>query len=81
MLAMATTWHTQNSRSCLVCEPERVRAGRTLHTTTIRNEHAYYCCIAQLLEFHSLPMPPARALFVVGTTARARIAQLMATAD
>ena len=29
---------------------ECVRRGRTLHTTTIRNEHAYYCCVAQLLK-------------------------------
>ena len=29
---------------------ECVRRGRTLHTATIRNEHAYYCCVAQLLE-------------------------------
>lgn len=28
---------------------ETVRRGHLLHTTTVRNEHAYYCCIAQLL--------------------------------
>uniref|UniRef100_A0A7S3DFI8 Uncharacterized protein n=1 Tax=Palpitomonas bilix TaxID=652834 RepID=A0A7S3DFI8_9EUKA len=32
---------------------EPARRGLPLHTTTIKNEHAYYCCIAQLLE--SLP--------------------------
>jgi hypothetical protein len=32
--------------------PEPVREGRELHTTTIRNEHAYYCCIAQLMGYH-----------------------------
>lgn len=30
-------------------EPLRRRSKTALHTTTIRNEHAYYCCIAQLL--------------------------------
>ncbi|EQC36809.1 hypothetical protein, variant [Saprolegnia diclina VS20] len=30
-------------------EPLRVVYGHHLHQTTIRNEHAYYCCIAQLL--------------------------------
>lgn len=37
---------------CQLIEP--VRLGRDLHLTLIRNEHAYYCCIAQailLLEF------------------------------
>ncbi len=28
---------------------ERVRRGTQLHLTSIRNENAYYCCIAQLL--------------------------------
>ena len=36
----------------LVSAVETVRRGREMHTTTIRNEHAYYCCIAQLM---SLP--------------------------
>ena len=35
---------------------EGVRTRHDLHMTTIRNEQAYYCCIAQLL--CSLPPPP-----------------------
>lgn len=31
------------------------REGRPMHTTTIRNEHAYFCCINQLMSFHELP--------------------------
>jgi hypothetical protein len=31
------------------------REGRTIHTTTIRNEHAYHCCIGQLLPYHTIP--------------------------
>ncbi|OQS04843.1 hypothetical protein THRCLA_02951 [Thraustotheca clavata] len=30
-------------------EPLRMQYGHHLHQTTIRNEHAYYCCIVQLL--------------------------------
>ena len=26
---------------------EKVRAGRDLHLTAVRNEHAYFCCVAQ----------------------------------
>jgi len=38
------------------------REGRPMHTTTVRNEVAYHCCISQLLEYHKLPRdrsPPA----------------------
>jgi hypothetical protein len=35
-----------------VCFSERARRGSTLHVTTIRNENAYYCCIAQVLSYH-----------------------------
>ncbi|CAN0346304.1 unnamed protein product, partial [Hapterophycus canaliculatus] len=40
--------------SCLpqllgLIEPARLRSLIPLHKTTIRNEQAYYCCIAQLL--------------------------------
>jgi tetratricopeptide (TPR) repeat protein len=34
---------------------EEIRRGQQLHKTTVRNEHAYYCCIAQLL---SIPYSP-----------------------
>lgn len=27
-----------------------------MHTTTIRNEVAYHCCIDQLMPYHSLPL-------------------------
>ncbi|KDO32857.1 hypothetical protein SPRG_02550 [Saprolegnia parasitica CBS 223.65] len=37
-------------------EPLRVAFGHHLHQTTIRNEHAYYCCIAQLLCIQSPPL-------------------------
>jgi tetratricopeptide (TPR) repeat protein len=33
----------------LVNSIEKVRRGQNLHQTSVRNEHAYYCCIAQLL--------------------------------
>jgi hypothetical protein len=32
-----------------VVEPARRASRKELHTTTIRNEHAYYCCAAQCL--------------------------------
>ena len=31
--------------------------GRDLHLTSIRNEQAYYCCVAQLMEFVHVPLP------------------------
>ena len=34
----------------LVALIEPVRVGRKLHHTSIRNEAAYYCCVAQLME-------------------------------
>lgn len=45
---------------------EPVREGRELHTTTIRNELAYYCCIAQLMGYHKLPLKDNRPLYVAG---------------
>ncbi|CAM9849488.1 unnamed protein product, partial [Laminaria digitata] len=45
-----------------VFEPTRVRSVMPLHVTNIRNEQAYYCCIAQLLaeasRSSSSPAPP-----------------------
>jgi len=43
-----------------------VREGRELHKTSIRNEHAYYCCIAQLMAFHTLPLKKYPFLYVAG---------------
>ncbi|OQR99083.1 hypothetical protein ACHHYP_07371 [Achlya hypogyna] len=55
---------------CLV-EPVRARVGHHLHETTIRNEHAYYCCIAQLLCVTEPPLVPppvlaSEAIYVCG---------------
>ena len=45
---------------------EKARAGRELHTTSIRNEHAYYCCIKQLLGFYKPPVKLFTPFYVVG---------------
>lgn len=41
--------------------------GSNLHLTTIRNEHAYYCCIQQLVKLNK-DIPPAShpPLYVIG---------------
>eukprot|EP01105_Mastigella_eilhardi_P016429 TRINITY_DN3756_c0_g1_i1.p1 TRINITY_DN3756_c0_g1~~TRINITY_DN3756_c0_g1_i1.p1 ORF type:complete len:876 (-),score=225.18 TRINITY_DN3756_c0_g1_i1:799-3138(-) len=43
----------------LVALLEPCRERRDLHLTTIRNEQAYFSCIAKLLERHTLPYAPA----------------------
>lgn len=45
---------------------EPVRDKRDLHLTTVRNEHAYYCCIIQLMDYHSLPLPKHKPIYVAG---------------
>ncbi|KAG8457384.1 hypothetical protein KFE25_005065 [Diacronema lutheri] len=51
---------------------EPARRGRQLHLTLVRNEHAYFCTVAQLLptlrdERSQLPIPPHdRRLYVLG---------------
>mmetsp|Transcript_86982 Transcript_86982/g.130416 ORF Transcript_86982/g.130416 Transcript_86982/m.130416 type:complete len:837 (-) Transcript_86982:22-2532(-) len=50
----------------IISKVELVRSGKQLHMTTIRNEHAYYCCIAQLMPYISFPLPDHEPLFVVG---------------
>ena len=55
---------------------ETVRKHYDLHLTTIRNEHAYYCCIAQLLETllsrenraveSTGQLKPAQAIYIFG---------------
>ena len=45
---------------------EQIRQGKELHLTTIRNEHAYYCAIAQLLPFISFPLPSYEPLYMIG---------------
>merc|ERR1712000_463469 len=37
-----------------------------LHLTSIRNEHAYYCCIAQLLPYISYPLASFTPLYIIG---------------
>uniref|UniRef100_A0A6B2L5B5 Uncharacterized protein n=1 Tax=Arcella intermedia TaxID=1963864 RepID=A0A6B2L5B5_9EUKA len=44
-----------------------VREKRPMHTTTIRNEHAYYCCIDQLMVYHSnLPDKTLPYIYLAG---------------
>lgn len=47
----------------LVEKLELARFKRNLHDTTIRNEHAYFCCISQIMTYleTSLPLQPADA--------------------
>jgi tetratricopeptide (TPR) repeat protein len=41
--------------SLIACiEAARLTSSKPLHNTTIRNEHAYYCCVAQLKAAHCL---------------------------
>ncbi|CEP00870.1 hypothetical protein PBRA_008182 [Plasmodiophora brassicae] len=48
----------------MIAVVETVRP-RGLHTTTIRNEHAYYCCVVQLLHSMTVPLAPAQRRFHV----------------
>jgi hypothetical protein len=41
----------------LVTVIEPLRRGRRLHLTTVRNEHAYYCCVAQVVRDLTYPLP------------------------
>ena len=50
----------------LVALIEPARQSKELHLTSIRNENAYYCCIAQLLPAISVPLSSAAPIFVVG---------------
>jgi hypothetical protein len=54
------------------CVSEKVRRGTTLHVTSIRNEAAYYCCIAQVVEYlqsgvRGLPSPGQDHVFLPGS--------------
>lgn len=44
------------------------REGREIHTTSIRNEHAYNCCIAQLMVYHTIPnnLKEKKRIYVAG---------------
>lgn len=55
----------------LIALLEPIRVARELHRTTIRNEQAYYACIAQLLTIDAPPLwvlPPSseRDIYVCG---------------
>jgi hypothetical protein len=46
---------------------DRCRRGYDMHTTIIRNEHAYYCCATQLLEYLPRPVPlHFKPIYMVG---------------
>ena len=45
---------------------ESARKVKDLHLTRVRNENAYYCCIAQLMTSMPLPLPTLPPLYVVG---------------
>jgi hypothetical protein len=46
---------------------EEARRGWDMHLTTIRNEHAYYCCVAQLIRDIPHPYPEVSAgIYVSG---------------
>jgi len=47
---------------------EPLRTGKELHQTTIRNEHAYYCCITQLLKSNPVGIGNGKSnpLIVIG---------------
>lgn len=52
---MYVTGSLQSIPACLhLIEP--LRLGRELHTTSMRNEHAYYCCIAQVMRLIPFPI-------------------------
>lgn len=52
--------------SRVVRKVEECRRSRELHTTSIRNEHAYYCCIAQLLACKEFPLPSGKPIYIMG---------------
>lgn len=45
---------------------EPAREVKDLHLTRVRNENAYYCCIAQLMTSMPLPLPVLPPLYLVG---------------
>eukprot|EP01133_Synstelium_polycarpum_P007419 gene7419-8679_t len=45
---------------------EPTRRERNLHLTTVRNEHAYFCCISQLMTHKQLPVPNDRPIYIAG---------------
>ena len=45
---------------------EPARQVKDLHLTRVRNENAYYCCVAQLMVTLPLPLPSLPPLYVMG---------------
>jgi hypothetical protein len=45
---------------------EPIREVKDLHLTRVRNENAYYCCVAQLLSTLPAQLPAVPPLYVVG---------------
>mmetsp|Transcript_11549 Transcript_11549/g.24756 ORF Transcript_11549/g.24756 Transcript_11549/m.24756 type:complete len:749 (-) Transcript_11549:834-3080(-) len=45
---------------------EPARRVKDLHLTRVRNENAYYCCVAMLLRSLPLPLPTLPLLYVAG---------------
>jgi len=43
-----------------------IREGRPIHETKIRNEHAYFCTIDQLMVYHTLPKPNNPIIYFAG---------------
>lgn len=50
----------------LIARIEPLRVGQELHTTLIRNEHAYYSCVAQIMHHVTFPIPDHPQIYVVG---------------
>ena len=46
--------------------PSQARFVKDLHRTLIRNENAYYCCVAQLMTSMPLPLPALPVIYLVG---------------
>lgn len=45
---------------------EPARRGKNIHLSTSRNEHAYFCCISQLMTLIEFPIEKAKPLYVCG---------------
>jgi len=50
-----------------------VREKRPMHTTNIRNEHAYFCCIDQLMVYHKEPLDRTRPILYLSGDSHALV--------
>ncbi|EFA78366.1 hypothetical protein PPL_09017 [Heterostelium album PN500] len=50
----------------LITALEPLRKDRNLHMTTARNEHAYFCCVSQLMVHKQLPIISAPPIYIAG---------------